>query len=54
VIGDAQSRGKALEPLESYSCRVSGEERVQDPDYTYRGWRAVVTYLLRQREFLYE
>ena len=54
VIGDAQARGKELESQESYFCRVSGEQRIKDPEYTYRGWRAVVTYLLRQREFLYE
>lgn len=53
IIADAQAQ-KDIEPLENYSCRVSGEERVKDPQYTMRAWRAVVTYLLRQREFLYE
>ena len=27
---------------------------VPDPRYTVRAWRAVVTYLLRRQEFLYE
>jgi len=27
---------------------------VPDPDYTVRAWRGVVTYLLRQPDFLYE
>ena len=31
-----------------------GEKRVEDPHYTMRAWRAVLTYLLRQHEFLYE
>lgn len=53
ILTDAHER-KDLEPLENYSCRVSGEQRVKDPGYTFRAWRGVVTYLLRQREFLYE
>jgi hypothetical protein len=53
VIEDAQQE-QGIEPLENYSCRVAGEARVKDKDYTLRAWRAVVTYLLRQREFLYE
>ena len=55
VVSDAKSQ-KGLQPLESYSCQ-SGREvtpRDADPDYTIRAWRAVVTYLLRQHEFLYE
>ena len=27
---------------------------MQDPHYTIRAWRSVVTYLLRRQEFLYE
>ncbi|MGV3530937.1 MAG: hypothetical protein ACO1QR_01100 [Chthoniobacteraceae bacterium] len=53
ILADAASNG-GIEPLESYFCRATGEERVKDPEYTIRAWRAVVTYLLRQREFLYE
>ena len=33
--------------------RVNGQ-RVDDRHYTLRAWRAVVTYLLRRQEFLYE
>ncbi len=55
VIEDARSKPKGFEELEIWSCRESKEEkRVSDPLYTYRAWRAVVTYLLRQHEFLYE
>ncbi len=53
ILSDAQSR-KGIEPLENYSCRPAGEQRMKDSAYTIRAWRAVVTYLLRQREFLYE
>ncbi|MEK6233365.1 MAG: hypothetical protein N2C14_01505, partial [Planctomycetales bacterium] len=55
IVKDAKSR-KGIQPLESYFCQ-SGREvtpRDPDPDYTIRAWRAVVTYLLRQHEFLYE
>ncbi len=55
IVEDAKSR-KGIEPVESYFCQ-SGREvtpRDPDPDYTIRAWRAVVTYLLRQHEFLYE
>jgi hypothetical protein len=27
---------------------------VMDPKYAVRAWRAVMTYLLRRQEFLYE
>jgi len=53
VLEDAQQQ-QGIEPLENYACRVVGEARVKDKDYTLRAWRGVVTYLLRQREFLYE
>ncbi len=53
IIEDAKARGK-YEPDEKYHCRVEREKRLPDPDYTLRAWRAVVTYLLRQQEFLYE
>jgi hypothetical protein len=39
---------------EIWSCRQGLEKPIPDPHYTVRAWRAVVTYLLRQREFLYE
>jgi hypothetical protein len=53
ILSDAQERS-GIEPLESYFCRAVGEARVKDSHYTIRAWRAVVTYLLRQRDFLYE
>jgi hypothetical protein len=55
IIEEANEHGQ-FEPREIYSCRVQGEgeKRVEDPHYTMRAWRAVVTYLLRQHEFLYE
>ena len=53
VVSEAKKR-KGIDKRESYFCgRINGK-RVQDPHYTMRGWRAVVTYLLRQPEFLYE
>ena len=57
IIADAAGH-KDLDTREKYDCRRSlpGEfaDKFPDPYYTVRAWRAVVTYLLRQREFLYE
>ena len=53
IVSDAAERGK-ISPDENYSCRQGLERPVADPKYTVRAWRAVVTYLLRQHEFLYE
>jgi hypothetical protein len=53
VVADANARG-GFEPQEIWSCRQGLEQPVLDPHYTVRAWRAVVTYLLRQQEFLYE
>jgi hypothetical protein len=55
IISDAQKLA-SFEKLEIYSCRAGGEgeKRVEDPHYTMRAWRAVLTYLLRQHDFLYE
>ncbi|MCP4783779.1 MAG: DUF1592 domain-containing protein [Fuerstiella sp.] len=55
IVADATSRGR-FEKVESYFCKSSGQEGPRDPDphYTLRAWRAVVTYLLRQPDFLYE
>jgi hypothetical protein len=39
---------------EIYSCRYDRSTPILDPSYTLRAWRAVVTYLLRRNEFLYE
>ena len=53
VVAEAGKR-KGIDKRDSYHCgRIDGK-RVEDPHYTLRGWRAVVTYLLRQPEFLYE
>ncbi len=53
VIADAIVRGQ-VEPQENWHCRQGLESPVTDQHYTVRAWRAVVTYLLRQHEFLYE
>ena len=43
-----------IEPKEAYHCRTGVANAPDDPNYTIRAWRAVVTYLLRRNEFLYE
>jgi hypothetical protein len=53
IIADAQMLGK-FEKNEIYHCGAEREKRMADPQYTVRAWRAVVTYLLRQPDFLYE
>lgn len=53
IVDDAKKQG-SVEPQEIWSCRQGLEKPVPDPHYTVRAWRAVVTYLLRRREFLYE
>ena len=53
IVQEAKKR-KGIDKRETYHCgRIDGK-MVDDPDYTLRAWRAVVTYLLRQKEFLYE
>lgn len=53
VVKEAKKR-KGIDKRETYHCgRIDGKQ-VDDPDYTLRAWRAVVTYLLRHQEFLYE
>jgi hypothetical protein len=56
VIQDANANKASKE--ESYFCRPGNKDaadsKVPDPAYTIRAWRAVVTYLLRRNEFLYE
>lgn len=52
VVADAKA-AKGVEAREAYGCRQGGA-LVEDPRYTVRAWRAVVTYLLRRSEFLYE
>ncbi len=53
ILEDAKAQ-KGLDKRESYFCGAVREQRVDDPHYTIRAWRAVVTYLLRQDDFLYE
>ena len=53
IVADAAQR-KGIEPVENYSCRRDLPHPVPDPKYTVRAWRAVITYLLRRPEFLYE
>jgi hypothetical protein len=53
VVADAAAR-KDLEPQESWYGRQELLVPVPDPHYTVRAWRAVLTYLLRRPEFLYE
>lgn len=55
IIAEAKSNPN-FDQRESYFCKSSKEEGPRDPDphYMIRGWRGVVTYLLRQPEFLYE
>ena len=45
---------KGCEKRTNDDCRQNLVKRVPDPNYTIRVWRAVVTYLLRRQEFLYE
>lgn len=53
IVADAAQQA-SHEPRESYFCgRIEGV-RVEDPHYTIRAWRGVVTYLLRQHDFLVE
>jgi hypothetical protein len=53
VVADAAKR-RGIEPQEIYSGRQKLLKPVPDPKYTVRAWRAVLTYLLRRPEFLYE
>jgi hypothetical protein len=51
ILEDAHAK-KGVNPSENWSC---GPNRSRpDPGYSVRAWRAVVTYLLRQDDFLYE
>ena len=53
IVSDAAGR-KGWDKQENYSCRQGLLAPVPDPKYTVRAWRGVLTYLLRQHEFLYE
>ena len=54
IVADAKEQ-KGVEKREAYHCRrdIPGTGG-DDPHYTIRAWRGVVTYLLRRSEFLYE
>lgn len=53
VVADAAGK-KGIDGRENYACRREDATIPADPHYTIRAWRAVVTYLLRRPEFLYE
>jgi hypothetical protein len=53
VVKDAKEQ-KGLDRRETYGCRRDFQNPPDDPNYTIRAWRSVVTYLLRRQEFLYE
>lgn len=57
IIQDASAQ-TGLDNRESYFCRANDRDvpdpAHDDPHYTVRAWRGVVTYLLRRGEFLYE
>jgi len=54
IVLEARNK-KGLNPRESYYCQAEPDKRAtEDPHYTVRAWRAVVTYMLRQDAFLYE
>jgi hypothetical protein len=56
IIADAREQ-KGLDQRENYFCRHNRDApavTAEDPLYTIRAWRSVVTYLLRRSEFLYE
>lgn len=57
IVADASER-KGIDRRENYFCRPDNRDAPaassDDPLYTVRAWRGVVTYLLRRQEFLYE
>ncbi len=53
IVADAKLQ-KGIENREAYNCRANVPDAPNDPHYTIRAWRGVVTYLLRRAEFLYE
>jgi hypothetical protein len=53
IVADAKTQ-KGIDKLEIYTGRANVPNAPADPHYTIRAWRAVVTYLLRRPEFLYE
>jgi hypothetical protein len=53
IVKDAKDQ-KGVDKREKYDCRRDIQNAPEDPQYTIRAWRAVITYLLRRNEFLYE
>ena len=53
VLAEAAKR-KDLDKRGTYHCGRINDKKVDDSHYVLRAWRAVVTYLLRRQEFLYE
>jgi hypothetical protein len=57
IVQDASAQ-KGIDKRENYFCRTGKRDdpgpESDDPHYTIRAWRGVVTYLLRRPEFLYE
>jgi hypothetical protein len=53
IVADAKAH-KGLDNHEIYHARANIPNAPDDPHYTIRAWRAVLTYLLRRPEFLYE
>lgn len=54
IVTEAAGK-KGLNTRETYHCQAEPNKKpTEDPKYTIRAWRAVVTYLLRQDDFLYE
>jgi hypothetical protein len=57
IIDDAKQH-EGLDRRENYFCRAHDRDapgaESEDPHYTIRAWRGVMTYLLRRPEFLYE
>lgn len=53
IIADSKT-AKGIDRRGSYFCERVNDQYINDPHYTVRAWRGVVTYLLRQHDFLYE
>lgn len=53
IVREAKEQ-PALYPNENWFCGGRDAFTQADPQFTLRAWRAVLTYLLRQHEFLYE
>lgn len=53
MVSEAAKR-KDLDKRATYHCGRINKKKVDDSHYVLRAWRAVVTYLLRRQEFLYE